>query len=42
MNKQPDKVFALYYRAARTNDNDTPCTLTIKRIKFPFFRKGVR
>ena len=23
MNKQPDKVFALYYRAARTNDNDT-------------------
>ena len=23
MNKQPDMVFALYYRAARTNDNDT-------------------
>lgn len=23
MSKQPDKVFALYYRAARTNDNDT-------------------
>lgn len=23
MSKQPDKVTALYYRAARTNDNDT-------------------
>lgn len=30
MNKQPDKVFALYYRAARTNDNDTTLHLATK------------
>lgn len=40
MSKQPDKVFALYYRAARTNDNDTTLHLDNQTHQIPFFRKG--
>ena len=40
MSKQPDKVFALYYCAARTNDNDTTLHLDNQTHQIPFFQKG--
>ncbi|MDO5401430.1 MAG: hypothetical protein Q4F17_10725 [Eubacteriales bacterium] len=40
MSKQPDKVFALYYNAARMNVNDTTLHLDNQTHQSPSFQKG--